>query len=357
MKLLEFNCKLFGSNGTNDWYLDNIELNESVNLLVGQNATGKSRVVRFLNTFISIVTNDDESETDLENYSKSEWHCMLEKNNGDKINYSFTLHFKKSLFVSEENLTLNNDVLLKRKNGKTEIYSFVTNKFLKISPPDNKLVLHIRRDKIEFPFFEDIVLWAEQRSNFEFAGEDAGKNLSFWFEDLNKNSIEELKKDLNKLGYKLSNIYLKKHRLFDNKVLHIVEEGLKKSVVETDLSQGMSRALELLTFVQYFLQLNKTSIFLLDDLGEGLDYERATKLGKLLVEKLENSTIQFIATSNDSFLMDVIPIKYWNILQRDGNTVRALNYQNSKEQFDKFKLTGLSNFDLFSSDYLMRPQL
>ena len=138
--------------------------------------------------------------------------------------------------------------------------------------------------------------------------------------------------------------------------MYVVEEGLKKSVIETDLSQGMSRALDLLTYVQYLLQSGKTSIFILDDLGEGLDYERATKLGKLLVEKLENSNIQFIATSNDSFLMDVIPIKYWNILRRDGNTVSSLNYQNSKERFDKFLMTGLSNFDLFSSNYLMRPK-
>lgn len=251
---------------------------------------------------------------------------------------------------------MNNKLLLKRNSGKTELFSFTFDKFIKISPPDDKLVLHIRRDKEEFPFFEDIVRWAEQAEMVEFAGENFGKNLALWFEELNSHSIESLKRDFNQLGYKLNDVFLKKTKYADNKIVHVVEDGLKKSVVETDLSQGMSRALDLFTYVQNLLQIGKTSIFILDDIGEGLDYERATKLGKLLVEKLENSNIQFIATTNDSFLMDVIPIKYWNLLVREGSTVKSYNYQNSKEVFDKFKMTGLSNFDLFSSDYLLQTK-
>ena len=356
MKLLEFKCKLFGSNGTNDWYIEDMSLNKRINLLVGQNATGKSRVVRYLNTFIYLITDSDVFEDILAHYSKSEWSCVFQKDNGDIINYSVSFDFKKGLFINEEKLSLNDNVLLKRKNGRTEIFSFTNNKLLKISPPDNKLVLHIRRDTEEFPFFEDIVKWAEESFIYEFADEDAGKNLTFWFDQLSKESVEILKKDFNQLGYKLNNIFSKKNKFSDTKVVHIQEEGLEKTIIETDLSQGMSRALDLLTLVQYLLQLNETSIFMLDDIGEGLDYERATKLGKLLVEKIENSNIQLIATTNDSFLMDVIPIKYWNILQREGNTVRSLNYQNSKDLFDKFRLTGLSNFDLFSSDYLLQKQ-
>ncbi|MBN1383508.1 MAG: hypothetical protein JW983_01330 [Elusimicrobia bacterium] len=38
-----------------------------------------------------------------------------------------------------------------------------------------------------------------------------------------------------------------------------------------------------------------------------------------------------------------------NILERRGHEVKAYNYTNSKDLFDEFKLTGLNNFDLFSS--------
>jgi hypothetical protein len=91
---------------------------------------------------------------------------------------------------------------------------------------------------------------------------------------------------------------------------------------------------------------------IIDDLCEGLDYERATKLGELVFNICRDTEIQLIATSNDSFLMDAIDIKYWNILQRTGSIVTALNIKNSEEKFRKFKFTGLSNFDFFSSDYL-----
>ena len=52
--------------------------------------------------------------------------------------------------------------------------------------------------------------------------------------------------------------------------------------------------------------------------------------------------------------MNSVPIEYWNILKREGTTVSAYNYKNNKKSFDEFKLTGLSNFDIFSSNILSK---
>ncbi len=52
------------------------------------------------------------------------------------------------------------------------------------------------------------------------------------------------------------------------------------------------------------------------------------------------------------FLMDVVDIAHWNVLQRNGNLVTALNIKNQPELFEKFRYTGLSNFDFFASDYI-----
>jgi hypothetical protein len=59
-----------------------------------------------------------------------------------------------------------------------------------------------------------------------------------------------------------------------------------------------------------------------------------------------------VATSNDLFLMEVVDLKYWNVLRRKGMTVTAINNKNHPKVFQDFKFTGLSNFDFFASDYL-----
>jgi len=114
----------------------------------------------------------------------------------------------------------------------------------------------------------------------------------------------------------------------------------------------MFRAISLITFIHYLTDRNDAKTIIVDDLCEGLDYERATKLGKLIFEKFQGRGVQFIVSSNDCFLMDVIPIRYWSLLVRENGRIRVHNYKNSKKKFDDFKYSGLSNFDLFSSDYL-----
>jgi predicted ATPase len=152
------------------------------------------------------------------------------------------------------------------------------------------------------------------------------------------------------LGYDIEKIYAK--LAGKKEALYIKEKNLTNDLIQSQLSQGMFRALSLIVFIYYLINKNTVRTIIVDDLCEGLDYDRATKLGQLLFEELENKKIQLIASSNDSFLMDVVNIKYWNILTRKNNTIKVYNYKNSQEKFDQFKYSGLSNFDLFSSDYL-----
>jgi len=56
-------------------------------------------------------------------------------------------------------------------------------------------------------------------------------------------------------------------------------------------------------------------------------------------------------STNDRFVMNNVPLEEWCVLQRRGSVVRVLNYTNSKELFDEFKFTGLSNFDFLAMDF------
>ena len=88
-------------------------------------------------------------------------------------------------------------------------------------------------------------------------------------------------------------------------------------------------------------------------MGEGLDYMRSTKLGRIMFDYCAKNRIQLIVTSNDSFLMDAVDLQHWNILQRKGNHVYSINDYNSPKLFEKFRRTGLSNFDILSSNFIV----
>ena len=96
----------------------------------------------------------------------------------------------------------------------------------------------------------------------------------------------------------------------------------------------------------------KPTCFLIDDIGEGLDYERSCELIDLLIEKAKSHFVQLIMTTNDRFVMNRVPLEMWTVLNRTGSIVKGYNIHNSAEKFDKFRFTGMSNFDLFATDYL-----
>ena len=107
-------------------------------------------------------------------------------------------------------------------------------------------------------------------------------------------------------------------------------------------------------FGLYSILNNIQSCFLIDDIGEGLDYERASNLIKLVIEKAKSNNIQIIMSTNDRFVMNNVPLEYWAIINREGAKVKIFNRNNSNEMFEDFKYTGLNNFDLFSSDFYLK---
>ncbi len=65
------------------------------------------------------------------------------------------------------------------------------------------------------------------------------------------------------------------------------EEKVNYRFDQYDVSQGMFRAFSLLTYTHYMRLKNTKSTLLIDDIGEGLDYERS----KNLIKKIEEICI------------------------------------------------------------------
>lgn len=349
MKLRKLN------NIRSEWQLKDLAL-QNVNLIVGKNAVGKSRTLEALDVLVKIIL-----QTSNRTINKASWKIELEE---DKDSLIYTVSFDQNK-VLEEKIIYNNEEVLKREGNNTSIKSSKKGWEI-INPPKDKIVLHVRRDTVEYPYLEKLVQWAENSYGLNF-GKIAPKwitekgyqidllapleSMPNMFDRLKPNNKKTIVTSFNNLGYNLESIST--HKVDDEVTLMKVKEaGVSIGIEEYALSQGMLRCLYLLIFIEYLATIETPQLVVIDDLCEGLDYERATNLGKMLFDLCLEKNIQLIATSNDSFLMDVVDLKYWNVLTREGSVVSAKNVTNSKDLFNKFAFTGLSNFDFFSSDYI-----
>lgn len=348
MKLTQFTYR------GKDWRLASPINLQEVNLLVGKNAVGKSRTIRALgNVLLFLMQLSERNTLDI---FRSE---LLFEDENDSISYEFRL---KGADVVYESLKVNGETLLSRNENGTVLCGE------SINPPVSKLTLHVRRDVVQYPFIEKIMLWAEHAcglcfNEIEMAGDSAipfyilgqGQTLFAMVKSLPEKSIQQVIDQAHELGYPIQRIELFEHGS-NLKMVLFHEENVKSQLFDALMSKGMFRALYLLIYAQYMSVREFPSLLLIDDLCEGLDYDRSTKLGKILFDFCIEHHIQLIASSNDTFLMDVVDLKYWNILQREGSEVSSIDIIKNPDLFDDFLFTGLSNFDFFSSDYITRKK-
>ena len=118
----------------------------------------------------------------------------------------------------------------------------------------------------------------------------------------------------------------------------------------------MFRALAIIIHINYAIMSRKASCIIIDDIGEGLDFERSCSLIQLLMRKAHESNVQLIMATDDRFVMNMVPLEHWTILYRTPGQSLVFNHNNARHAFEEFKFTGLNNFDFFSTDFLHETQ-
>jgi hypothetical protein len=342
-----------------NWKIRKLKLGNK-NLIVGRNAVGKTRTLFFIMNFVKLLNG-----LNLLIKGSFEWKITFDIG-GSLLKYHIKMEDNN---VIGELLEKDNKKLLKRDNKETYIYSKIKDKNEFFTPPENKLAITVRRKEEEYPEIERLFEWAEKLYCFSFSGMQRMQTSIPWvyeilFEPLSKmvDIIEKnLKKqdfkntileDLNKIGYEIKDIYEPiKTSMGSNIIINIREKSLNLDINQHSMSAGMFRAFSILVLFNYYLLEKKSCTLIVDDLGEGLDFDRVSKLIGLLFDKIEDSHIQLIVTSNDRFLMNAVDLKYWNILDRKGHIVTSYNYENSKDTFEGFSFTGLNNFDFFALEF------
>jgi len=356
-----------------EWLIDKVTLGE-INLVVGKNSSGKTRTLNAITDLVNMIRGRDALIKGMVSYEVTFA--------GNDAEMKYILEFDEET-ISLEKLYLKDELVLDRGKGgrgKIKYQSTPGAMFLEFEIPHDQLACYAKRDRLQHPFIEYIHNWAINLRRFDFSGE-LGKNsyeLKTVFEereiDFSKTNsslvpflylasekhegfndlvLEEMKE----IGYELLDMgiihYSERYSPTkqDRYAVYTTEAGLEKKVTQRDMSQGMFRAFSLLVQINYYIFSGLKGCVIIDDIGEGLDFNRAKTLVNLLVGKAEKAGIQMIMSTNDSFIMNAVDIKKWAILNREGNKISLYNYENSKEIFEDFKFTGLNNFDFLASEF------
>ncbi|KKK76889.1 hypothetical protein LCGC14_2859100, partial [marine sediment metagenome] len=350
-----------------------------VNLLVGKNATGKTRTLSVIKGLADLLSGESRLR-----FRSGNFNATFD-DDGKSENYVLT--YSDSKVIREEFTFDGNRVLTRGDGGAGKIFAEKEEKEIEFQTPENELAAVARRDKLQHSFFEPLHQWASSLYHYAFAldlgkaafvvvtknhgsqvnSRDTEQVVAIFRKgekDLGDPFKEAIRKDMAAVGYSLDDVgtgpcvsvIIEGPFPSEPVAIFVKETSLRSNTDQTEMSQGMFRALSLIIQTTYSEMAGQPSCILIDDIGEGLDFERSCALIKLLTDKAKRSSVQLVMATNDRFVMNNVPLEAWSLLRREGTECRVYNYANSKAIFDEFKFTGMNNFDFFALDFVREEQ-
>jgi hypothetical protein len=359
------------SDSMHHWKLADLKFSKFT-IIAGLNGTGKTRTCNVIRNTVKKIVEPMKTlflgKTDL-TFSISEnesYKLMISIEEDDDRKRSIK---KEELYdVGGTGALFNRDNLLFNRRV---IYDAVSKQHTNYSPPDDTLTFHVRRDKVSYPYIEEII---NQMRKFHFLDSEEPRSIAvggiyggklpvqlpieilpsltpLWFGNIADDKKSEILNDINSLGFPIKNIFVKEIILGGQRIpmLYFEEEGVKGTYDFVQVSSGMKKIVFLIVFLHL---IEKGSCVLIDNVGDGLDYKRSINILPI-VEKIAEDK-QIIISTNNEILLNQTDIRNWNILFREGDIVKAFNYENSKEQLMNFANTGLSNYEYFQDKYFLR---
>lgn len=350
-----------------EWTLEGLTLGTST-LVVGKNTVGKSRTLNVINALAGNLLGE------LPPGESGEYHATFDD---DGRRFCYRVKFEAQRII-QESVEIDGELLLDRGDGgrgkirAERMGPSALNMEFQTAP--NEFAAAVRRDAIQHSFLEPLFEWASTLRFYQF-GSDLGKfNYAMFVpggvpvnerdmrasggvfrngkRDFGTEFVDAVIRDLRVVGYDISEIDIGQQVSirFDalNSItpvgLFVRERDLPGVTDQGGMSQGMWRTVALLVHVNYLQFRGEQPFIVIDDIGEGLDFERSCKLIGLLRRKAQIHNIQIVFSSNDRFVMNEVPLSEWAVLVRTSNHVTVRNQNNSREVFEEFRFTGLSNF-------------
>jgi len=360
-----------------EWIIDPTSFGD-INLLVGKNTSGKSRLLNVMSGLARLFSGKQQTL-----FSSGDYKVTLTSQNGPSYEYEVSLKENNAV---REILRHGSDFYIERNgSGPGKIKTSPSGEHLDFQVKPTQLAVTAKRDSLQYPYLEEIATWAEGTEHYEF-GTLFGPNaigmpgmvapiefLSDPEKILQRNyahkenlpvlfaaglsKYADFKRsvcdDMNHIGYELEDMGMGVLSAIQMKPpaigMWIKERDLRCNTEQTQMSLGMFRAFATIVRLNLIMRSAGPSTLFLDDVGEGLDYARSVALIELLMSKAKEGQFQLFMTSNDRFVMNEVPIEHWSVLLRTGHHVRVKNFENSRDEFRKFQKLGLNNFDYFVS--------
>ena len=359
------------------WSISGMDL-ASVNLLVGKNAVGKTNTITRIFWLANLISGSQSQLINSANFFAEFDDCG--------IVFEYTLRIAENVILNEQLRVDGIEKFIRSNDGTGTIFAVELNSDMKFQIPNNQLVVVAKRDAIQHPFLESLAAWAEGVRFYPFST-DLGQNVILQTNDVNNiiiskdqtkdtNSVialyikgekdfpvefkERIISAMKDIGYDLEDvgsISISEYHPLAPVLLYIVERSNPNlQIIHQMMSRGMFRAFSLVIQVTYNTLNNISTTILVDDVGEGLDYERSTNTIKVLMKLMDCTDCQLIMSTNDRFVMNSVPIENWQVIHRDKGACKVYNYDNAKEQFDEFRFTGLSNFDFLATEFVLQDR-
>jgi energy-coupling factor transporter ATP-binding protein EcfA2 len=370
------------------WSLEELVL-VNINLIVGRNAVGKSRILRIINSLARLIDGSISPLNMATGYYKATFREVTLPSSEKKvpkpdITYEIEVHNNK---VKKELLKVGDLVKLSRnEGGRGSIYFDAEKSDINVQIPEANLAISSRRDSKQHPFFEELHEWANSVRYFEFSKteqevatifEKSTKTELFSTQPINRHFhllfkygsdkfgqelIRSVIGDMRKIGYELTELGLMPIAGVVSPILnsdmpqaiYVKEAGIEKKLGQHEISNGMFRALVTLILIHITRLEKKPGCLLIDDIGEGLDFDRATKLISVLVNQAEKGFSQFCLTSNDRFVMNNVSLEYWCVVERQQGLVKSYSQRNAPDAYDSFREFGFNNFDFFANEFFKK---
>jgi hypothetical protein len=356
-----------------EWSLEEVHLNP-INLVVGRNASGKSRFLNIISGLAKLLTGELPTV-----FESAEYRVSLA---GEDLSYTYELTIAGRAVVKEV-LVKDGETLINRgADGSGKIWAARLKQQIDFEAPRDVIAARVRRDAIQHPFLKDLHDWASFVRHYPF-GTTLGRDR-LYVNDLallqseppavfDANAVVQvylhaftkfgeafdaaILRDLGTLGYDCTDVGAEQFPVAgipEGKTaltLFVREKNLPVPVTQLTMSAGMFRAVALVIHLNDCLFRKLPCTLLIDDIGEGLDFARSSSFISLLTTRAEENVLQIIMTTNDRFVMNDVPLKYWAVITRDGGKVRTVNAKNSPKLFADFENLGLNNFDFFSTGF------